>query len=98
MLARAYSMNFDVVLQILSLDSQKQRAEPLERSEISTHPEKVDFPQPCLFLWVVEPVPDAFEDAGKWRDADTRSNKDGHFVFEDVFGCGPKWTIDVDSG
>lgn len=39
-----HSVNLNVVVNILSLDSQKQRSEPFERSKISADPEEVNLP------------------------------------------------------
>lgn len=81
---KAHSMNLNMVLQILCLDGQEKRAKPLKRSEISTHPEEVNFPQPRLHLRVVEPIPDTLQDTGKWCNADTCANQNCNLVFKDV--------------
>lgn len=81
----AYGVDFDVVLQILSLNRQKERAEPLKGAEVTTDPEEVDFPEASLFLWVVHSVPDALEDGGEWCDTNTCATKNCDLVFKHVF-------------
>lgn len=38
-----YSMNFNMVSHILCFDGQQERSKPLERAEISAHPEEIYF-------------------------------------------------------
>jgi len=90
-------VNLNMIIQILRLDRQQQRAEPLKRAKVAANPEEVDFPQPRLLLRVVEPVPDALEDAGEGGDADAGPHEDGHLVLEDIFRGGAKRPVDVHS-
>lgn len=90
-------MDFNMVIHILSFDSEKQGAEPFKGAEVTADPEEVDFAETSLFLWVVHAVPDGFEDRCEWRDTNTCSNQNGDFVFEDIFRCRAEGPIDVDS-
>jgi hypothetical protein len=69
-----YCMDFNAALKILPLDGEEQRTEPLERSKITTDPEKVDFSQPCSFLREVHAVPNALKDRCKGGDANSSTN------------------------
>lgn len=60
--AALYGMNFNPIIPILRLDGQQQRAEPLERAKVATHPEEVHLAQPGLLLRIVHAVPDGFQD------------------------------------
>lgn len=87
-----------MVVQILCLNSQQQRSEPLERPEISANPEEVDFTQAGAALRVVHPVPDTLQDGSEGRDTDTCTDEDGDLEFEHVFGGGAKGAVYVDAG
>jgi hypothetical protein len=79
-------VNLDMVINILSLDGQKQRSEPFERSEISANPEEVDLPETRAALGVVHPVPDTLQDGRERRDTDTSTYEHGDFKFEHILG------------
>lgn len=92
---QAYGMDLDVIRQVLGLDRQQERTEPLETAKVSAYPEEVDFPQSRLLLRVVHAVPDALEDAGEGRDANTCADEQSDLVLEDVFRRASEGPVDV---
>jgi hypothetical protein len=97
-MSKAYGVDLNVVVDILGLDSQEERSEPLKGTEISADPEEVDLPQARATLGVVHPVPDTLQNRGEWRDTNTGTDQYGNFELEHILGCRTKWTIDVHSG
>ena len=78
-------MNLDVAVHILRLDCHEQGPKPFKGSKVSADPEEIHLPQPAFPLRVSYSIPDAFEDGCKRSDADSSSNEDCYFIFEDVF-------------
>jgi hypothetical protein len=66
-----YSVNLNMVIDILCFNRQQQRAEPLKGPEIPANPEEVHFPQTRAALRVVHAVPDALEDGREGGDTNT---------------------------
>jgi hypothetical protein len=91
-------VNLNMVIDILRLDREQQRTEPLKRAEIPANPEEVHFPQARAALRVVHAVPDALEDGRERRDSNTGTDEDSDFELEHVLGGGAKGAIDVDTG
>lgn len=79
-----YCVNLNVVLQVLGLDSQKERPEPLQGTKVSADPKEVHLPQPRLPLWIVHPVPNALQNRGERRHTDTRTNQNRNLELEDI--------------
>lgn len=88
-----------MVIDILSLNSQEQRTEPLKGAEISANPEEVNLPQTSArSLRVVHAVPDTLEDGGERSNTNTCTAKHGNFELEHIFGGGTKRSVNVDTG
>ena len=88
-------MNLNVILQILSFDSEQKGAEPLEGAEVTANPEEIHLPQSCTALGVVHAVPDAFEDRSEGGNTDTGTDKHSDFEFEYILRGRTKGTVDV---
>lgn len=96
---KTYSMDLDVVIDILGLDRQEQRSEPLERPKISANPEEVDLSQSSAgSLRVVHAVPDTLENGSERRDTNTGTTEYGDFELEYVLGGGTEGSVNVDAG
>ena len=93
-----YGVDLNVVVNILRLDSQKQRSEPLEGAKISANPEKVDLPQSSASLRVVHAVPDTLKNGGERSDTNTGTTEYGNLKLEHILGSGTKGTVNIDSG
>lgn len=90
-------VDLNVVVHVLGFNGEEERAEPFEGAKVTADPEEVNFAETSLLLGVVHAVPDALEDGSEWGDTNTGTNEDDGFVFEDIFGGGAEWTVDVDS-
>ncbi len=78
-------VDFNVVVHILGFDSEEERSEPFERSEIATNPEEVDLAKTGLLLWVIHSVPDRLQDGGEGGDTDTRTTEKSNLELEHIF-------------
>lgn len=97
-LGRQVGVDLDAAVDVLGLDGQQQRPEPLERAEVAADPEEVHLGQPRLLLRVVHPVPDGLEDRRERRHADARSAQHRHLVLEHVLRGRPEGAVDVHPG
>lgn len=96
---KTYGVDLDVIIDILRLDSQQQRSEPFERSEVSADPEEVDLPQSRTgSLRVVHAVPDTLKNGRERCDTDTGTTENGDFELEYILRGRTERTINVDSG
>lgn len=92
-----YSVDLDMVIHILRLDSQQQTPEPLERAKISADPEEVDLAKARLLLRVVHAVPDTLEDGSEGRDSNTGADQDRDLVLKHVLRRGSEWAVNIDT-
>jgi len=96
---QTYSVDLDVIIDVLRLDGQQQRSEPFERSEISADPEEVHLPQSRTgSLRVVHAVPDTLKNGRERSDTDTSTAEDGDFELEHILRGRTERTVNVDSG
>lgn len=96
---KTYGVDLDVIIDILRLDSQQQRSEPFEGSEVSANPEEVDLPQSRTgSLRVVHAVPDTLKNGRERSDTDTGTAEDGDFELEHILRGRTERTVNVDSG
>ena len=81
----------------LRLERGEECLEPFERGRVAADPDELDAAETAGWVRSGAEVPDVFEDAGPWRDADAGADEDGDFVVEDVFGWGSVRSVDADS-
>jgi hypothetical protein len=93
----SYCVDLNMIVKILSFDSQEQRPEPLKRAEISANPEKVHFSEASAALRVVHPVPDTLEDRSERCHTDTGTDQYSDFELEHIFRGRTERTVDVNS-
>ncbi len=92
-----HSVDLDVVVQVLGLDGEEERPEPLERAEVAADPEEVNFAQASPALRIVQTIPYALQDGSKRCDANSRSDKHRNLELEDVFRSASERAVDEDS-
>lgn len=91
-------VDLDALVDVLRLDGEQQRAEPLEGPKVSAHPEEVHLCETRLALRVVHAVPDGLENRRERRDSDTGSDEHRDLVLEHILGRGAERSVDVHAG
>lgn len=97
-LGRQVRVDLNALVDVLGLDGEQQRTEPLEGAKVTANPEEVDLGKAGLGLRVVHAVPDRLENGSKGRDTNTSTDEDRDLVLEHVLGSGAEGAVDVDTG
>lgn len=91
-------VNLNALVDILGLNSEQQRSEPLERAKVTADPEEVHLGKTGLALGVVHAVPDGLENRGERRNTDTSTDEHGNLVLEHILRCRAERSVDVNAG
>jgi len=90
-------MDLDMIIQILRLDGEQQRPEPLKRPKVTANPEEIHLAQARLALRVIHAVPDTLQNRSERSHTDTGAHEDSDLKLEHVFGRGTERAVNVDA-